>query len=127
MGRVKDVLSGMDFLQVLGGSILGSMLVLFGKTVAPPTLVTGFLLGVLMVFAVTLSIIGIRNGFYPKRLFLFLLTAGVVAYPFSSLLGLLVGDVTFQTLFSWDYFTTATFVSFLLGFSTGAMADAVKD
>jgi len=123
----KDKLNFIDFLQVLGASFLGTILVLFSATIAPPNVRSGILLFFFIIFAVVISIAGIMKGFYPKRLFFFILTAIAVAYPFSAILGILVGDITFSTLFSLDYFKTVTFASFLIGMSTGALADAIKD
>jgi hypothetical protein len=125
--RFKDKIEWTDFLQVLGASFLGTILVLFSATIAPPSVVNGILLFFFITFAVVISIIGIMKGFYPIRLLFFLLTAMVVAYPFSAILGILVGDIQFSTLFSLDYFKTITFASFLIGMSTGALADAIKD
>ena len=124
--RLRDRVDYIDFLQVLGASFLGTMLVLFTATVSPPDIRSGLILFFFIIFAVAISIIGIMKGFYPKRLFFFLLTAIVVAYPFSAVLGILLGDITFQTLFSLEYFKTITFASFLIGTSVGALADAVK-
>lgn len=124
--KEKDKWDYIDFLQVLGGSFLGVILVLFSATIAPPSATNGIILFFFILLAVSLSIAGIMRGFYPKRLFFFILTAVVVAYPFSSILGLLVGDITFQTLFSLEYFKTVTFASFLIGTSTGAIVDASR-
>lgn len=125
--KFKDKINAYDFFQVLGGAILGTILVLFAAKNAPPNYESGIILLFFVIIALTLALLGIMKGIYPKRLLLFLLIAAVVAYPFSSFMGIIIGDITYAQLWTTEYFTSITFVAFLIGMSTGAIADAAKD